>query len=96
MGISHVAADGPADALAEALDGAVIVDGLLDPDLLARFNAEPDPLLEAARPDHGLYVNDGVARPGAGARAVLDVGSDAGVDLGEPARRAVAGHHRDL
>jgi ectoine hydroxylase-related dioxygenase (phytanoyl-CoA dioxygenase family) len=67
MGISHVRADQPADALAEALaaalesDGAVIVDGLLDADLLDRFNGELDPLLEAARPDHGRYVNDGVA-----------------------------------
>lgn len=63
MGIQHVKADEPvADVVAvlEA-DGAVIVDGLLDDDLLARFNAELDPLLEAARPDEGKFVNDAVA-----------------------------------
>ena len=42
-------------------DGAVIVEGLLDDDLLARFNAELDPLLEAVRPDDGRFVNDAVA-----------------------------------
>jgi hypothetical protein len=43
-----------ADVLA-ALDehGAVIVEGVLDADLLARFNAELDPLLAAARPTAG-------------------------------------------
>ncbi|MGH9201924.1 MAG: hypothetical protein ACRD2A_11895 [Vicinamibacterales bacterium] len=45
-----------ADSIAEgvaALDahGAVIVEGLLDADLLARFNTELDPLLASARPD---------------------------------------------
>ncbi|TMA35044.1 MAG: mitomycin antibiotic biosynthesis protein [Deltaproteobacteria bacterium] len=44
--------DSAADVVA-ALDshGAVIVEGLLDADLLARFNAELDPLLAAAQPD---------------------------------------------
>jgi hypothetical protein len=47
-------------ALAE--DGAVIVEGLLDDDLLNSFNAELDPLLEAARPDHDqAFINDAIA-----------------------------------
>ena len=33
--------------------GAVIVEGLLDADLLARFNAELDPLLAARSPTAG-------------------------------------------
>src|SRR5262245_30755614 len=41
-------------------DGVVIVEGLLSPDVLARFNAELDPLLDAARPDP-QFINDGVA-----------------------------------
>lgn len=63
MGITHVKADEPADVVTDALeaDGAVIVEGLLDADLLARFNVELDPMLDAARPDHGRYVNEGVA-----------------------------------
>jgi ectoine hydroxylase-related dioxygenase (phytanoyl-CoA dioxygenase family) len=36
--------------------GAVIVEGVLDPDLLARFNAEIDPILEQVRPDRS-YLN---------------------------------------
>lgn len=63
MGIEHVKAGDPVAGITEALhaDGAVIVEGLLDDDLLARFNAELDPLLEAARPDEGRFVNDAVA-----------------------------------
>jgi ectoine hydroxylase-related dioxygenase (phytanoyl-CoA dioxygenase family) len=52
-----------ATAIAEALaeHGAVIVDDLLDADLLARFNAELDPLLAAASPDHGgKFVNEAI------------------------------------
>ena len=52
------------DAIAEAVrtDGAVIVEGVLDPDLLARFNADIDPLLATAAADHdGQFINDGVA-----------------------------------
>ena len=41
------------------LDGAVIVEDLLDPDLLARFNAEIDPFLEAAKPAKDRpFLND--------------------------------------
>lgn len=52
--------DGPSDVTA-ALDenGAVIVEGLLDDALLARFNAELDPFLEAASPDRH-FINPGV------------------------------------
>ena len=32
-------------------DGGVIVEGLLDADLLARFNAELDPIIAATSPD---------------------------------------------
>jgi ectoine hydroxylase-related dioxygenase (phytanoyl-CoA dioxygenase family) len=44
-----------------ALDahGAVIVEGVLDADLLARFNAELDPLLAAAQPDR-RFLNPAV------------------------------------
>ena len=46
-----------AAALAE--HGAVVVEELLDGDLLERFNAELDPLLAAASPDHdGKFLND--------------------------------------
>jgi ectoine hydroxylase-related dioxygenase (phytanoyl-CoA dioxygenase family) len=50
--------------IAEAVrtDGAVIVEDVLEADLLARFNAEIDPLLAAAAADHGgEFINAGVA-----------------------------------
>ena len=42
--------DAPSQRIVDALerDGAVIVEQLLDADLLARFNAEIDPLIEHA------------------------------------------------
>ena len=51
LATAPLGADPASDVLA-ALDahGAVIVEGLLDADLLARFNAELDPLLAAAPP----------------------------------------------
>ena len=51
--IAHLPAHEPIAGVLAALDadGAVIVEGLLDADLLARQNAELDPLLAAARPD---------------------------------------------
>jgi ectoine hydroxylase-related dioxygenase (phytanoyl-CoA dioxygenase family) len=63
MGIEHVKAGDPVADITEALqrDGAVVVEGLLDDHLLGRFNAELDPLLDAARPDEGRFVNDAVA-----------------------------------
>lgn len=54
----------PVETIVAALrrDGAVIVDGFLAPDVLARFNAELDPLLEAARPGNdGQFVNPMIA-----------------------------------
>ena len=50
MALQHVPADAAAHLVVEALeaDGAVIVEGLLDADVLARFNAELDPLLDVA------------------------------------------------
>jgi ectoine hydroxylase-related dioxygenase (phytanoyl-CoA dioxygenase family) len=50
MALQHVAADAAPHLVVEALetDGAVIVEGLLDADVLARFNAELDPLLDVA------------------------------------------------
>jgi ectoine hydroxylase-related dioxygenase (phytanoyl-CoA dioxygenase family) len=60
----HLAADAPTDDIVERLkaDGGVIVDGLLDPGLLDRFNAELDPLVDAARADRGgEFINRAVA-----------------------------------
>ncbi len=67
------------DALIE--DGAVIVEGLLDDDVLGRFNAELDPLVSAARPDHdGQFVNDAIASFfGERTRHVTGVASKSGV-----------------
>jgi ectoine hydroxylase-related dioxygenase (phytanoyl-CoA dioxygenase family) len=51
--ISRLDSCTPAREVGAALarDGAVIVEGLLGPELLARFNAELDPLLADSRPD---------------------------------------------
>jgi len=52
------------DDIVGALDesGAVVIEGLLNPDLLRRFNAELDPLLKSARPDHDrAFVNPAIA-----------------------------------
>jgi ectoine hydroxylase-related dioxygenase (phytanoyl-CoA dioxygenase family) len=62
--IARIPATEPPATIAAALaeDGAVIVEDLLDADLLARFNAELDPLLEQASPDHdGRFVNEAIA-----------------------------------
>jgi ectoine hydroxylase-related dioxygenase (phytanoyl-CoA dioxygenase family) len=50
MDIQRIKASEPADLITAALeeDGAVIVEGFLSADLLDRFNAELDPLLDAA------------------------------------------------
>ena len=50
MDLQRVKASEPAEHITAALDadGAVIVEELLDTDLLDRFNAELDPLLDAA------------------------------------------------
>ena len=51
--IPRFVASAPPEQIVAGLSeqGAVIVDGLLDPDLLARFNAEIDPILGQVNPD---------------------------------------------
>lgn len=53
MSLTHTHATDPLESIVAILrdDGGVIVEGLLDRDTLARFNAELDPLLERAQPD---------------------------------------------
>jgi ectoine hydroxylase-related dioxygenase (phytanoyl-CoA dioxygenase family) len=61
-GLRQLGADAPVEAVVAELReaGAVIVEGLLDPDTLARFNTELDPQLEATRPDRE-FVNPAIA-----------------------------------
>ncbi len=62
--VPHVSATAPTDTISAALaeHGAVIVEDLLDPDLLGRFDRELDPLLADASPDHGgRFVNEAIA-----------------------------------
>jgi ectoine hydroxylase-related dioxygenase (phytanoyl-CoA dioxygenase family) len=56
----HVAS-APTDDIVAALreHGAVVVEGMLAPDLLARFNAEINPILEQVRPDRA-YLNPAI------------------------------------
>ncbi len=56
--IPRLAASAPTDQIVDGLHehGAVIVEGVISPDLLARFNAELDPLLEKVSPDR-QYLN---------------------------------------
>ncbi|HEX4906401.1 MAG TPA: phytanoyl-CoA dioxygenase family protein [Acidimicrobiales bacterium] len=63
MDVQRIKADEPAAAVTAALleDGAVIVEGFLDDDLLDRFNAELDPHLDAASYGGATYLNDMVA-----------------------------------
>ena len=60
-GIARLAAAAPIDHVVAALreDGAVIVEGVLDPDLLARFNAEIDPMLAQVSPERS-YLNSAI------------------------------------
>lgn len=60
VGVQRIKADEPAASVTAALleDGAVIVEGFLDDDLLARFNAELDPHLQAAPYGGATYLND--------------------------------------
>jgi ectoine hydroxylase-related dioxygenase (phytanoyl-CoA dioxygenase family) len=62
MDVVRMKADESRVAIVEVLreDGVVVVEGMLSDDLLARFNAELDPILEAARPDPA-FINDSVA-----------------------------------
>jgi ectoine hydroxylase-related dioxygenase (phytanoyl-CoA dioxygenase family) len=61
--IERLKASEPTSEITEALlsHGVVMVEGLLDPDLLARFNSDLDPLLDGADPARGRFINDGVA-----------------------------------
>lgn len=62
--LARLKATDPTDEVVAALrdDGAVIVEEMLDADLVARLNAELDPLLAAARPDHDrAFINDAIA-----------------------------------
>ena len=61
MDLQHIPVDADPSLVSDALerDGAVIVEGLLDPDLLARFNAEIDPFIEAAPlAKDRVFIND--------------------------------------
>ncbi|MEN3272033.1 MAG: hypothetical protein V7636_794 [Actinomycetota bacterium] len=59
MDVQRIKASEPVELITEALraDGAVIVEGLLDDDLLARFNADLDPLLGDAPPGGRAFLN---------------------------------------
>jgi ectoine hydroxylase-related dioxygenase (phytanoyl-CoA dioxygenase family) len=61
MDLERIPATTNGDGIVDALerDGAVIVEDLLDPDLLARFNVEIDPFLDAAKPAKDRqFLND--------------------------------------
>jgi ectoine hydroxylase-related dioxygenase (phytanoyl-CoA dioxygenase family) len=60
-GIPRVVADAPSEEVVAALreHGAVIVEGVLDPELLARFNAEIGPVLEQVSPQRA-YLNPAI------------------------------------
>jgi ectoine hydroxylase-related dioxygenase (phytanoyl-CoA dioxygenase family) len=60
-GIHRLAASASADEIVAGLrsQGAVIVEGVLAPDLLARFNAEIDPILESVSPKRS-YLNPAI------------------------------------
>ncbi len=70
MDIQRLPADSPSEVLVDALerDGAVIVEDLLDADLLARFNAELDPFIEAAPPGEGPCSSSTTRSSGSSAR----------------------------
>src|SRR4029453_13394879 len=59
--IPRLAASAPSEDVVAGLrtPGAVIVEGVLDPGLLARFNAEIDPILEQVSPDRS-YLNPAI------------------------------------
>ena len=61
MGVPRLLASAPHEKIVEALgeNGAVIVENVLEPDLLARFNAELDPLLEQVSPQRS-YLNPAI------------------------------------
>lgn len=63
-GLVHLHASDPIDRIVATVNehGAAIVEDVLSPDVLTRFNAELDPLLAAASADHGgAFINDAIA-----------------------------------
>ena len=59
--LPYAASDQPAEIAKKLAEfGAVIVDSLLDPDLVARFNAELDPLMEGLSPERE-FINPAVS-----------------------------------
>jgi len=60
--IPRIVASAPVERTVAALNehGAVIVEDVLDADLLARFNAEIDPILEGTSPER-TYLNPAIA-----------------------------------
>jgi len=65
--LQHLPADAPADALAEILerDGALIIDGLLDPSRRARVMAEIGPYIEATPVGRDAFTGFATTRTGA-------------------------------
>jgi ectoine hydroxylase-related dioxygenase (phytanoyl-CoA dioxygenase family) len=61
IGIPQLVASAPSEQFVAALreHGAVIAEGVLSPDLLARFNAEIDPILEQVSPKR-TYLNPAI------------------------------------
>src|SRR5678816_238655 len=61
IGIPQLIASAPREQFVAALreHGAVIAEGVLAPDLLARFNAEIDPILEQVSPKRS-YLNPAI------------------------------------
>jgi hypothetical protein len=59
--VPRLAASAPTEQIVHDLQehGAAIVEGVISPDLLARFNAELDPLLEKVSPDR-RYLNPAI------------------------------------
>jgi aspartate/tyrosine/aromatic aminotransferase len=59
--IPRLAATAPTEQIVNGLQehGAAIVEGVISPDLLARFNAELDTLLERVSPDR-RYLNPAI------------------------------------
>ena len=62
--VARLKASEPVTDVVAALgeEGAVVVEGMIDDDILERLNADLDPLLAAARPDHDqAFINDAIA-----------------------------------
>ena len=62
VGIPRLGADGALEEVVGALQehGAVVVEGLLSAETLARFNSELDPYIEATQPDRS-FLNPALA-----------------------------------